>query len=419
MASFTGTIPTPDDCFTLKVEYTPSWGTNYNTVKLSDVTGYVKRNKSTVYPYTTTATSTLTVNGKSTTKTGITYNLNDDNYDKITDSKSYTIYMTSDGTSSGTKVSSKSITVKLYFDGKRSSYYPIGSVTKTLTYTRKSFTVSFNANGGSGAPSSQTKYMGMDLTLSSTKPTRSGYTFLGWATSASATSATYKASGKYTANGGSNVTLYAVWSQSNTVQVINARFQNADGSWGDYEEVYSASVTSGTTVSWSYTADSEYKSASISYTATSSAATKYVDVYRQSYTITYNTNGGSGSIATQTFLYGSDLKLTKQCPIKTGYRFDGWCTTSTGGSEVYESGEPYDSDVSGNITLYAIYSHPTTSINLYATGECESSEFIEGSSFVGFGKQGETYATEFNEGSVTTGKFMIGKTTQATEFVEN
>ena len=73
----------------------------------------------------------------------------------------------------------------------------------------KSYTVSFNANSGSGAPASQTKWYGETLTLSTTVPTRTGYKFLGWATSSTATSATYSAGGSYTANSGT--TLYAVW----------------------------------------------------------------------------------------------------------------------------------------------------------------------------------------------------------------
>lgn len=73
---------------------------------------------------------------------------------------------------------------------------------------RASYTVSFNANGGSGAPSSQTKYYGTTLTLSSTKPTRTGYTFQGWSTSATG-SVVYSAGGSYTAN--ASDTLYAVW----------------------------------------------------------------------------------------------------------------------------------------------------------------------------------------------------------------
>ena len=94
---------------------------------------------------------------------------------------------------------------------------PYGSVsgegsltdTKSITINAKTYTVSYNANGGTGAPAAQTKYQNTALTLSSTKPTRSGYTFVGWSTSSTATSAMYAAGGSYTAN--SSATLYAVW----------------------------------------------------------------------------------------------------------------------------------------------------------------------------------------------------------------
>lgn len=72
-----------------------------------------------------------------------------------------------------------------------------------------SYTITYNANGGSGAPASQTKTYGSKLTLSSTKPTRTGYTFKGWGTSASATTVAYAPGAAYTAN--AKVTLYAVW----------------------------------------------------------------------------------------------------------------------------------------------------------------------------------------------------------------
>ena len=49
----------------------------------------------------------------------------------------------------------------------------------------------------------------MTLTLSSVKPTRTNYTFKGWATSASATTVAYQSGGSYTSN--SAITLYAVW----------------------------------------------------------------------------------------------------------------------------------------------------------------------------------------------------------------
>ena len=87
-----------------------------------------------------------------------------------------------------------------------------GTSTGTLSVTvpaLASYTVKYNANGGSGAPSSQTKYYGKTLTLSSTKPTRAGYTFSKWNTNSSGTGTSYSAGGSYTAN--SAVTLYAVW----------------------------------------------------------------------------------------------------------------------------------------------------------------------------------------------------------------
>ena len=72
-----------------------------------------------------------------------------------------------------------------------------------------SYTISYNANGGSGAPSSQTKWYGKNLTLSSAAPTRTGYIFKGWSASASAAKPTWYASGTYSDN--TARTLYAVW----------------------------------------------------------------------------------------------------------------------------------------------------------------------------------------------------------------
>ena len=71
------------------------------------------------------------------------------------------------------------------------------------------YTVSYDANGGFGAPGSQTKTHGQNLALSTVVPTRTNYNFKGWGTSASATSATYSAGGTYSTD--KAITLYAVW----------------------------------------------------------------------------------------------------------------------------------------------------------------------------------------------------------------
>ena len=69
-------------------------------------------------------------------------------------------------------------------------------------------TVSYNANGGIGAPDNQKKIYGSVLTLSSVRPTRDGYVFMGWATS-SAGDVAYMPGSTYGAD--ADVTLYAVW----------------------------------------------------------------------------------------------------------------------------------------------------------------------------------------------------------------
>lgn len=82
------------------------------------------------------------------------------------------------------------------------------------------YTISYNANGGSGAPSSQTKTHGVNLTLSSAVPSRSGYSFAGWGTSSSDTSSNYNPGDTYTSN--SSITLYAIWSAKGYVVAYNA-----------------------------------------------------------------------------------------------------------------------------------------------------------------------------------------------------
>lgn len=92
-----------------------------------------------------------------------------------------------------------------------------------------SHTVSYNANGGSGAPGNQTKWWGEVLTLSNTRPTRANHTFQGWATSANGAVA-YQPGGRYGAD--NNNTLYAVWklaTQPPTIQSFTAQRVNEAG----------------------------------------------------------------------------------------------------------------------------------------------------------------------------------------------
>lgn len=188
-----------------------------------------------------------------------------------------------------------------------------GSATKTITVTFRNFntdngdsasksvtfnvavpawtsyTVSYNANGGSGAPDSQTKWKDQTLVLSSTKPTRTGYSFLGWSTSKTATSATYSAGGNYTAN--SAATLYAVWKANTYTIKYNAN--GGSGAPGNQTKTYGVTLKLSSTVptrtnytflGWatSASATSATYSAGGNYTA-NSAATLYA-VWKLAYT---------------------------------------------------------------------------------------------------------------------------------------
>ncbi|MBR2528905.1 MAG: RICIN domain-containing protein, partial [Blautia sp.] len=95
-------------------------------------------------------------------------------------------------------------------NGTRIIQFPNGEGSnQRWKFVQAEYTVAFNANGGAGVPASQTKYYNNNLTLSSTKPTLTGYTFQSWNTKADGTGTNYAAGGSYTTN--ADVTLYAMW----------------------------------------------------------------------------------------------------------------------------------------------------------------------------------------------------------------
>ena len=148
--------------------------------------------------------------------------------------------------------SAKTITLELEYSGIGTAYdgyfHQIGSGSLSWTITvpaLASYTINYDANGGSGAPSGQVKWYGESLTLSSTVPTRENYIFKGWATSQDGT-VQYDASSAYTSNSGA--TLYAVWelalippsatlnayrveSSSSTVETTDGGFAYATVGW--------------------------------------------------------------------------------------------------------------------------------------------------------------------------------------------
>ena len=150
--------------------------------------------------------------------------------------KTYT-YSYARGTSASTKTCAAKLT---------GIEWATGTMTVSKSYTipaLASYKITYNANGGSGAPGQQTKYYGKNLTLSSTKPSRTGYTFQGWATSSTGGVA-YASGATYSNN--SAVTLYAVWKANTWAVKYNAN--GGTGAPGDQTKTYGVTLKLSTTI---------------------------------------------------------------------------------------------------------------------------------------------------------------------------
>lgn len=102
-----------------------------------------------------------------------------------------------------------------------STYTIIGNSTLYAQWTPIKYTIVFNANGGTGSMNNMTCSYNTTYTLTANAFTRKNYTFMGWATSANG-SVVYKdkASVKNLKNTATTITLYAVWQQQGTVQIM-------------------------------------------------------------------------------------------------------------------------------------------------------------------------------------------------------
>lgn len=191
------------------------------------------------------------------------------------------------------------------------SYSGTRSASGSLSISAKSsYTVSYNANGGSGAPGNQTKWWGTNLTLSSTKPTRTYYAFKGWATSASG-GVSYAPGATYSTN--APLTLYAVW-QGNT------------------------------------------------------------------YSVSYDANGGTGAPAKQTYTYGgSNINLSSTIPTRTNYNFLGWSRSQTATEAEYSAGQAWGSTNAGDYILYAVWeiAFIPPRITEFSVNRCDASGTID------------------------------------------
>lgn len=308
-------------------------------------------------------------------------------------SKTYasTSYGTFSFTFSGTFSTGTYYYLVLYSKSNNDMFFTTASnlsPSATVDYTAKTFTISYDANGGTGAPSSQTKTYGTALTLSSTKPTKSN----GSNTVNGSFVITGDANGGYFGTTTTTTTsITATTTRKDTIKYTFSKWNtNADGSGTAYSAggsytteasdtlyaIYTSSTTTGTT---------SYTNNAISALATPSRADSTVATY----TITFNSNGGStvssksadktrkytfggwatsasatsanasASYTAKTTVYAywtskdSTGSITLPTPTKSGYSFVGWATTENAETADVGTGSYTPT---GNTTLYAVWS---------------------------------------------------------------
>ena len=204
-------------------------------------------------------------------------------------------------------------------------------------------TITFEVNGGS-AVAAITQDVGSSV-LAPTSPTKSGFTFGGWY-SDSALTTVYT----FTTMPATNITLYAKW---NAIVPTTITFNTNGGSAvaaitqnpGTLVVAPLAPTKMGNTFAGWYS-DSALTTAYTFTTMPASNITLYAKWTVNSYTITFNSNGGS-SVTPITQNYGTAVTVPT-IPTKTGHTFNGWYSDSA-----LTTAYTFTTMPANNITLYA------------------------------------------------------------------
>lgn len=200
--------------------------------------------------------------------------------------------------------------------------------------SRDDFTLCYNANGGSGAPSTQrgSSYVSYyDFIISSTIPTRDGYTFLGWATYSAASTASYEAGD--TIRVSNTTTLYAVWEEDEEVVEPEPEYtityvayspataQSVTVEEGSYEiiDVYTT-VEGYSFTGWLCSNGTTYQPGDVIQVTSDLTFTGQWEALV--FTVTFYPDNGEDPF-TMTVSYGDTIDFPDE-PSKTGYTFAHW-----------------------------------------------------------------------------------------------
>lgn len=261
-------------------------------------------------------------------------------------------------------------------------------------WTANQYTVTYNYNdatGGNGTASASFTTGGSAITLPT--PVRTGYTFDGWYSDSGLSTPIGNAGASYSPTGTTfAITAYAKWIAINYTITYNSNSATSgsvptDSTNYNIGQNITVKANSGSLVRTGYTfagwntqADGNGTSylSGTQYQVGSANVTLYAKWSANTYTVTYNSNGASGSAQRGGSNVSSDSYTTGNAGLtlpsvgtlaKTGYDFGGWSTTPTGDalSGAYTT--------TANVTLYAKWTIKTITIS-FAKGDASTASFI-------------------------------------------
>ena len=261
---------------------------------------------------------------------------------------------------------------------------PGRAVTLTATYQPNGYTVKFSPNKGEGEVVSQDFTYDLVKALAANAFMRTGYTYQGWATSASG-SAAYsdkQVVSNLTATANGTVNLYAVW-QANAYTVTF----NANGGTGTmanesftYDTAKALTANAFTRTGYTYQGWATSERGEVVYadnetvsnlTATANGTVNlYAAWTANPYTVTFDANGGEGSaMGAQDFAYGTAQNLPNVGYARTGYTFLGWSTNPKATDATYVDGASVSNlATGGSLKLYAVWRPNTYTVRFLPNG---------------------------------------------------
>jgi uncharacterized repeat protein (TIGR02543 family) len=242
----------------------------------------------------------------------------------------------------------------VYADG--ASYGFGASVTLYAQWSADFFAVTFNANGGSGSMTVQSD--NTTTALSANSFTYSGYTFSGWSTQANGSGAAYSDGSDYSFNAA--LVVYAQWTAASVVANTYVASFDSNGGTGSMSP---ESSNTGASLSANAFSRSGYSFSGWNTQANGSgivyadganygfgaSVTLYAQWAIDVYTVTFNANGGTGSMSNESS--STSEALSGIGFTRIGYTFSGWNTAANGSGAAYVGGASYG--FGANATLYA------------------------------------------------------------------